>query len=171
MPTSPSTTGPERAARCRELGADVAVDHRAIEGTGVADVVLEATDGRGVDVVLDILGAGGLEENTRCLATGGRLVVIGLLRGRRGELDLGRLLAKRASLHATTLRSRPAAEKAEIVSDVRARVWPMLDDGRLRPVVDQRVPLAEAGRAHDLLESGSVFGKVLLLPRQAGVSP
>lgn len=150
--------GPQRTARCRELGADVVLDHR----TDVPAAVKEATDGRGVDVVLDLLGAGGLDDNTRVLATGGRLVVIGLQRGRRGELDLARLMAKQASIHGTLLRPRPVDQKSAIVSAVRERVWPMLDDGRLRPVVHERLPLAEAQRAHELLDSGAVFGKLLL---------
>ncbi|MCK6211886.1 NAD(P)H-quinone oxidoreductase [Georgenia sp. EYE_87] len=153
--------GPERAARCRELGADVAIDHRAQD---VAAAVAAATDGRGVDVILDVLGAGGLDQNVRSLATGGRLVVIGTQKGRKGEIDLGRLMTKRASVHATTLRARPLEEKAAIVADVRERAWPLLEDGRLRPVVAERLPLAEAARAHELLDSGAVFGKVLLVP-------
>jgi len=153
--------GPERTARCRELGADVAIDHRTQD---VVAAVEEATEGRGVDVILDVLGAGGLDQNVRSLATGGRLVVIGTQKGRKGEIDLGRLLMKRASVHATTLRARPLEEKAAIVADVRERAWPLLDDGRLRPVVAERLPLAEAARAHELLDSGAVFGKVLLVP-------
>ncbi|UNX55149.1 NAD(P)H-quinone oxidoreductase [Georgenia sp. TF02-10] len=153
--------GPDRTRRCLELGADVAVDHRSQD---VAAEVLRATDGRGVDVVLDVLGAGGLEQNTAVLATGGRLVIIGTQRGRRGEIDLGRLLTKRASVHVTTLRARPRPEKAAIVAEVREHVWPMLTDGRLRPIVHARLPLAAAARGHELLDSGEVFGKVLLVP-------
>ncbi|MPV36055.1 NAD(P)H-quinone oxidoreductase [Georgenia subflava] len=153
--------GAERAARCRELGADVAIDHRSDD---VVAAVEEATKGRGVDVILDVLGAGGLEDNVRMLATGGRLVVIGTQKGRKGELDLGRLLTRRASVHAATLRARPLEEKAAIVADVLERAWPMLDDGRLRAVVHDRLPLAEAARAHELMDSGEVFGKLLLVP-------
>ncbi|MBO3087897.1 NAD(P)H-quinone oxidoreductase [Cellulomonas dongxiuzhuiae] len=153
--------GPERCARVRELGADVVVDHRAQD---VADAVRDATGGRGVDVVLDVLGGRALGGNVRLLAEGGRLVVIGLQQGRRGELDLPALMARRGSVIATTLRDRPAAQKAAIMADVRAHVWPLVLDGRVRPVVHARVPLADARRAHELLESGEVFGKVLLLP-------
>lgn len=153
--------GPERTARCRELGADVAVDHRT-EDVGAA--VREATGGKGVDVVLDVLGAGGLAANVEMLATGGRLVVIGTQQGRRGELDLGALMTRRASVHATTLRARPLAEKAAVVAEVREHVWPMVEDGRVRPLVHERVPLAEAERAHALMRDGVVFGKVLLVP-------
>lgn len=151
--------GPERAERCRALGAEVAIDHRAQD---VVAAVRAATGGRGVDVVLDVLGAGGLADNVTMLATGGRLVVIGTQRGRRGELDLGLLMARRGSVVATTLRARPADEKAALVADVRREVWPMLADGRLRPVVHARLPLEQAARAHELLDSGEVFGKLLL---------
>ena len=151
----------ERAQRCLELGAELAIDHRVDDVVGA---VLAATDGRGVDLVLDVLGAGGLADNLAMLATGGRLVVIGLQRGARAEIDLGLLLARRLTLAGTTLRSRPAAEKAAIVAAVRANVWPMLEDGRVRPVVHARLPLDRAGDAHKMLESGAVFGKVLLVP-------
>ena len=150
---------PARAARCEELGADVAVDHHE----DVPAAVAAATDGRGVDVVLDVLGAGALADNVAMLATGGRLVVIGTQRGSRAELNLLTLMQKRASVHGTTLRSRPLADKARIVAAVRERVWPMVDDGRVRAVVHERLPLAEAERAHELLDSGEVFGKLLLV--------
>jgi NADPH:quinone reductase len=156
--------GPERAARCVALGADVAVDHRAED---VEVRILEATEGRGVGVVLDLLGAAGLAANVRMLATGGRLVVIGLQQGRRGELDLGLLLARRASIHGTTLRSRPLAEKAAIVAEVAAHVWPLVGAGpeaAIRPVVHEVIPLAQAAHAHELLAGGGVFGKLVLVP-------
>ncbi len=153
--------GAARAERCLELGATVAIDHRRED---VLTRVLEMTDGRGVDVVLDILGAGALDMNLRALTTGGRLVVIGLQQGRRGEIDLGLLLARRASVIGTTLRARPPEEKAAIVDAVRDVVWPMVADGRVRPVVHARLPLAEADAGHELLASGEAFGKVLLVP-------
>lgn len=151
--------GPERARRCEELGAEIGLDHRSGLFTRTVQAV---TGGRGVDVVLDVLGAAALADHLEVLATGGRLVVIGLQRGRRAEIDLGLLLERRASIHGTTLRARPAAEKAALVAAVRTHVWPMLDDGRLRPVVHARLPLERAADAHRLLESGEVFGKVLL---------
>lgn len=151
--------GPERARRCEELGAEIGLDHRAGLFTRMVQAV---TEGRGVDVVLDVLGAAALADHLEVLATGGRLVVIGLQRGRRAEIDLGLLLERRASIHGTTLRARPAAEKAALVAAVRTHVWPLLDDGRLRPVVHARLPLERAADAHRLLESGEVFGKVLL---------
>lgn len=153
--------GPERAARCRELGARVVVDHRAEDFVAA---VVDATDGRGVDVVLDVVGAAYLERNLAALAVGGRLAVIGLQKGRRAELDLGVLLSRRLTVLGTTLRSRPAAEKAGIVAAVRSEVWPLVADGRVRPVVQARLPLTEAARAHRMLAAGEVFGKLLLVP-------
>ena len=153
--------GPERAARCRTLGADVAIDHRTQD---VVAAVREATGGHGADVVLDVLGAGALADNLALLATEGRLVVIGLQRGRRAEIDLNLLMTRRASVSGTTLRSRPDAQKTALVTAVREHVWPMVGDGRVRPVVHARLPLDEASRAHELLASGQVFGKLLLVP-------
>lgn len=153
--------GPERVARCRELGAELAVDHRAEDFVAR---VREATDGRGVDVVLDVVGGAYLGRNLEALATGGRLAVIGLQRGRRGELDLGLLLSRRATVLGTTLRARPAAEKAAIVAGVGRHVWPLVAEGRVRPVVHATLPLGRAEDAHALLRSGEAFGKVLLTP-------
>ncbi|MDC7123710.1 NAD(P)H-quinone oxidoreductase [Cellulomonas fimi] len=153
--------GPDRVARVRELGADLALDHREDDLVGR---VRAATDHRGVDVVLDVLGAGALADNLRLLADGGRLVVIGMQQGRRAELDLGLLLARRASVIGTTLRSRPHAQKAAIVDGVARHVWPLVADGTVRPVVHARVPLADAAEAHRMMERGEVFGKVLLIP-------
>lgn len=153
--------GPERTARCAELGADLVIDHREQD---FADEVRRTTDDRGADVVLDLLGGGALGDNVRALARGGRLVVIGMQKGRRGELDLSDLLARRGTVTGTLLRSRPADEKARIVADTEQHVWPMVADGRVRPVVHARIPFAEAQSAHDLLASGEAFGKVLLVP-------
>ena len=157
----------DRVEQCRALGADAGFAYRRPEGEDLAealpDLVRDATGGHGADVVLDVVGGRYLDANVRSLATGGTLVVIGTQQGRRGELDLGRLMARRARVVGTTLRSRPPEDKARIVADVAASAWPMLDDGRLRPVVHARIPLAEAARAHRLLDSGDVFGKVLLV--------
>ena len=151
--------GPARTARVGELGAEVVFDHH---DDGLVDQILAATDGRGVDIVLDVLGAAGLVDNLAVLADGGRLVVIGLQKGRRTTLDLGLLLERRASVIGTTLRSRPLAERVAIVAEVRNRVWPLVAAGQVRPVVHARLPLAQAADAHRLLASGEVFGKVLL---------
>ncbi|MCZ2822646.1 NAD(P)H-quinone oxidoreductase [Modestobacter sp. VKM Ac-2977] len=154
----------EKLAFCRELGADIGVDHREQD---FVEVVREATDGHGADVVLDIIGAKYLARNLDVLATGGRLVGIGMQGGTKAEIDLGKLMRKRGSVHATTLRSRPATGpggKAEIVAAVRHDVWPDVERGVVRPIVDRRLPMSRAGEAHALLESSTHIGKVLLVP-------
>ncbi|MEJ5887103.1 NAD(P)H-quinone oxidoreductase, partial [Pseudokineococcus marinus] len=150
---------------CRELGAEVLVDYTQQD---FVEEVRAATDGRGADVVLDVVGATYLERNVAVLAPNGRLVVIGMQGGRRAELDLGALLAKRAAVMATSLRARPREEKAAIVASVREHVWPLVEEGRVRPVVHQRMPLEDAARAHAVLEEYSHIGKVLLLARPGG---
>jgi putative PIG3 family NAD(P)H quinone oxidoreductase len=152
----------EKLARCRELGAEVAINYRDED---FVERARAATDGRGVDVILDNMGAKYLPRNVAALAAGGRLVVIGLQGGRKGELDLGALLTKRASVTATSLRARPAAEKARIVAEVVANVWPGVADGSVRPVVDRVLRLSEAAAAHRLVEDGGHIGKVLLAVR------
>ena len=153
--------GRERAERCRGLGAEAVVDHRHEDFVAA---VRAASAGHGADVVLDVVGAAKLPDNVRVLAPGGRLVVIGLQRGRRGELDLNALMTKRATVTGTTLRSRSPQEKAAIVAAVGEHVWPMVAGGRVRPVVHARVPLADAADAMALLERGEAFGKLLLVP-------
>jgi putative PIG3 family NAD(P)H quinone oxidoreductase len=153
-----------KLAVCRELGADVGINYR--EEDFVARVA-EETGGAGVDVVLDNMGAKYLGRNVDALATGGRLVSIGMQGGTKAELDLGKLMRKRASVHATTLRSRPATGpggKAEIVAAVRHDVWPDVERGSLRPIVDRRLPMSRAAEAHAVVEASEHIGKVLLLP-------
>ncbi|MDA8324405.1 MAG: NAD(P)H-quinone oxidoreductase [Actinomycetota bacterium] len=145
--------------RCRELGADLAIGYR---DTDFVEAVSEFTGGRGADVILDIMGAAYLDRNVAALAQDGRLVIIGLQGGTRAEIDLNAMLRKRASLHATSLRSRPVDQKAAIVAGVRDVVWPLVAAGRIRPVIDATVPLAEAARAHAMLEDGQHVGKILL---------
>lgn len=148
-----------KLARCRELGAEILVNYR--EDDFVA-AVRDATGGRGADVVLDNMGAAYLGRNVQVLAVSGRLVVIGLQGGTKGELDLGALLRKRAAVLATTLRSRPVAEKAAIVAAVREHVWPLVGSGAVRPVVDRVLPIAEVAQAHRAVEAGEHVGKVVL---------
>jgi putative PIG3 family NAD(P)H quinone oxidoreductase len=149
----------EKLERCRELGATILVNYRTDE---FDSAVLEATDGRGANVILDIVGAKYLARNLAALATGGRLVVIGLLGGRKAELDLGGLMGKRAAVIGTTLRGRPLAEKATIVAAVREHVWPLIDAGQVRPVVDRVLPISEVSEAHRLVEASEHVGKVVL---------
>jgi putative PIG3 family NAD(P)H quinone oxidoreductase len=149
---------------CRELGADVTINYRDED---FVERIREATDGRGVDVVLDNMGAKYLERNIEALAVGGRLVVIGMQGGTKAELNLGTLLAKRASVHATGLRARPATGsggKAEIIEAVRRDVWPDVERGTIRPIVDRRLPMSRAAEAHRAVEASEHVGKVLLLP-------
>lgn len=150
---------PDKRQHCLHLGASAALDYRDDWVSGLR----EATDGHGADVVVDVMGAAYLASNVAALAPDGRLVVIGLQGGRRGELDLGALLAKRGTLYATALRSRPLEQKAAIVQEVREHVWPMVADGRVRTHVDAAYPLQEAGQAHARLASGEVTGKLLLV--------
>jgi putative PIG3 family NAD(P)H quinone oxidoreductase len=149
----------DRARRCRELGSDLAVDY-ASEDFGVA--VREFTGGRGADVILDIVGAAYLARNVSALAVGGRLVVIGLQSGAAGELDLGLMLRNRLTVHAASLRARPVAEKAVVVAGVREHVWPLVASGQVKPIIDTTLPLAAAASAHELMEAGGHFGKIML---------
>ena len=150
---------PEKLARCRDLGAEILVDYSKAD---FVERVKEATDGRGADVVLDNMGAAYLARNLEVLAPGGRLVVIGLQGGAKAELDLGRLMAKRASVAGTTLRARPVAEKAAICAAVTAQAWPLVEAGAIVPVVDRVLPMRDAAEAHRVVEASDHVGKVLL---------
>ena len=148
---------------CRELGAEVGINYRDED---FVERVLEETDGAGADVVLDNMGAKYLARNVDVLAPGGRLVCIGMQGGTKAELDLGKLMRKRGSVHATTLRSRPATGpggKAEIVAAVRHDVWPDVERGVVRPIVDRRLPMSRAAEAHRVVDASEHVGKVLLL--------
>jgi putative PIG3 family NAD(P)H quinone oxidoreductase len=145
--------------RCGDLGAEVLINYRE---QPFETVLREATAGHGADVILDIIGAKYLDSNVRALAVGGRIVVIGLQGGVAGELNLGRLLSKRGSIQATSLRARPPADKAEICRRVEADVWPLIASGHIAPVVDSMFPMAAAAAAHEHLASSGHTGKVLL---------
>ncbi|MGW7292747.1 NAD(P)H-quinone oxidoreductase [Streptomyces xiamenensis] len=146
----------QKLAVCRELGAEVLVNYRE------KDFAEELRDS--CDLILDIVGGRYLDRNLRALATGGRIAVIGLQGGRKGELNLGALLAKRGTVTATSLRARPAAGKAEIVAAVREGAWPLIEEGRVRPVVDRELPMSEAGEAHRIVERSGHTGKIILTP-------
>lgn len=148
-----------KAERCRELGAEIVVNYREED---FVERLREASDGRGADVILDILGGSYLARNVAALAPDGRLVVIGLQGGRKAELDLAGLLAKRGAVHATSLRYRPADQKAAIVAGVRRDVWPLISGGRIRTVVDRVLPLGDAAEGHRVMEAGEHVGKILL---------
>lgn len=146
---------PRKLSACRDLGADAVVNYREQD-------FVEELGRQGADVILDVVGAKYLARNVDALAVNGRLVVIGLQGGAKGELNLGKLLAKRGAVIATSLRSRPLVEKAAIVAAVREHVWPLLEAGTVRPVVDRVYPMAEAADAHRLMESSEHIGKIVL---------
>ena len=150
---------PTKLERCRELGAQVLIDYHEED---FVSRVREATEGRGADVVLDVMGAKYLARNLTVLVVNGRLVIIGLQGGAKAEINLGQLLAKRAAVIGTTLRSRPADEKAAIIAAVREHVWPLIAAGRVRPVIHATFPMAQVSAAHAVVEESSHVGKVLL---------
>jgi putative PIG3 family NAD(P)H quinone oxidoreductase len=149
----------EKLDFCRELGAEVHVNYREQD---FVERVRAGTGGHGADVILDNMGAKYLARNIDALAISGRLVVIGLMGGRKAELDLGKLLSKRAAVIATTLRARPATEKATIVAAVREHVWPLIEAGHVRPIIHSRHPLERAADAHREMEASTHIGKILL---------
>lgn len=149
----------ERLERCRQLGAELVINYRE------QDFVEQVRGAGGADVILDVMGASYLARNLDALRTGGRLVVIGMQGGRKAELDIAKLLMKRSSVAATSLRARPLEEKAAIVHEVRERLWPLVAQGSVLPIIDQVVPMAEAADAHRALDAGGVFGKILLTAR------
>jgi putative PIG3 family NAD(P)H quinone oxidoreductase len=149
----------EKLAVCAGLGAEVTINYRDVD---FVEAVREATDGHGADVILDNMGASYLGRNVAALATEGRLVIIGMQGGTKGELDISVLLRKRGAVVATALRSRPVAEKTAICAAVAEHVWPLVADGRIRPIVHTTMPLADAGAAHALMEESGNVGKILL---------
>jgi putative PIG3 family NAD(P)H quinone oxidoreductase len=154
----------DRLQTCRDLGADHALDYH---GDLVEDVKA-ATDGRGADLILDNIGGRTLAANLDALATGGRLAIIGLMGGAKAEINLAKLLTRRLSVGATSLRARPVEGpdgKAGIVEAVRTDLWPLVDAGHVRPVVAERIPVQEAARAHELMDAGGVVGKLVLVVR------
>ena len=151
---------PAKLERCTELGADLAVSYVRDDFVSAVDVF---TGGRGADVILDIVGGPYLARNVAALATGGRLLVVSTQGGSSAELDLQMLMRKRAGILASTLRARPPAEKAVIVAGVREQVWPLISAGRVRPVTDRVLPMADAADAHRVLEQGTHVGKILLV--------
>jgi putative PIG3 family NAD(P)H quinone oxidoreductase len=154
------TAGSDAKLRsCRQLGAELAIDYTSADFVAA---VRDFTGGSGADVILDIMGGAYLQRNIAALAIGGRLVVIGLQGGATAELDLGTMLRRRLTVHAASLRARPVAEKAVVVAGVRDVVWPLILSGQVKPVIDTIVPLAEAARAHRLMEAGQHIGKILL---------
>jgi putative PIG3 family NAD(P)H quinone oxidoreductase len=147
---------------CRELGAEILINYHDED---FVERVKEASDGAGADVIFDIMGASYLDRNIDALAPEGRLIIIGMQGGIKGELNIAKLLCKRAHVIGTTLRGRPTTgpnSKSEVVAAVAEAVWPMIADGRVRPVIGAHVPIQQAAEAHRLLSAGEVTGKVVL---------
>ncbi len=149
----------EKCAACLALGAARAINYREED---FAAGVREATQGAGVDVILDMVGASYLARNLECLRVDGRLVFIAFIGGVRAEINLAPIMMKRLTITGSTLRARPAGEKGRIAAALRREVWPLLERGEVRPVVHAVVPLEDAAEAHRMLEAGSHIGKVLL---------
>jgi tumor protein p53-inducible protein 3 len=149
----------EKCEQCRKLGADVAINYK--QGP-FAPAVKTATEGRGVDVILDSIGGAYLAGNVESLAQGGRLVLIGLMNGTRGELDLAAVLRRHLKIFGSTLRMRPAAEKAQIVAAFLGQFGAALEAGRLRPPIYRAIPAADAPTAHRMMQASEHFGKIVL---------
>ena len=153
------TASTDKVAACEALGADVVVDYRTGD---FVEAVKSFTGGRGVDVVLDVIGGSYVPRNIASLAVGGRIIQVGVMEAGATDLNLGLLLAKRASITGTTLRARPIEEKIAISRRFAAEILPLFDHGPLRPVVDSRYPLGEVAAAHERMQSNANIGKILL---------
>jgi NADPH:quinone reductase-like Zn-dependent oxidoreductase len=151
----------EKCAACLEIGAEQAIPYRRED---FAAAIGQYTRGRGVDVVLDIVGGSYIEKNLDALAMEGRLAIVSLQGGATGTLPLHKLMAKRGTIMGSTMRPRTAAEKAAIAEALRQKIWPLLPQKRfIRPLIDSTFPLEDARAAHQRLEKGSHIGKIILL--------
>jgi NADPH2:quinone reductase len=157
-----TASGPEKCKACRELGAEIAIDYRKED---FVEVVKDATDGRGVDVILDMVGGDYVARNLKSLALEGRLVQIAFLKGSKVELDLLPMMLKRQFVTGSTLRPRSPAEKGAIATALKTRVWPLLEAGKVKPVIYKTFPLADAAAAHRLMETNRHIGKIVLTVR------
>jgi len=152
--------GAEKCAICKKLGAERAIDY---ESEDFVSVVKSETDGHGADVILDMVGGDYVQRNIAVAAEDGRIGQIAFLRGAKVEVDFTRLMLKRITLTGSTLRARTLSVKARIADAVEANVWPLVETGEFRPVIDSRFKLSEAAQAHARMESGAHIGKILLL--------
>jgi len=149
----------EKCARCLELGAEIAVNYKT---QNYVDVIHEATDGQGVDVILDMVGGSYIPRNIKALAADGRLVMIAFLGGPVAELNFAQIMAKRICVTGSTLRPQTDLAKARIAAELRRHVWPLLDAGSIGPVMDSTFPLSDAPAAHRRLEEAGHIGKIVL---------
>ena len=150
----------QKCAACRELGADVAINYREAD---FVEATLRATDGRGADVILDMVGGDYLARNSAAAAVEGRIALIATQGGNKSELDLRPLMIKRLTISASTLRAQPVANQGRIAASLRENVWPLFETRGLKPVIHARFPLADAAGAHRLMESDTHIGKIVLL--------
>ena len=151
----------EKARACEKLGAVRGIDYKSEDFVAVVN---SETDNRGVDLILDIIGGSYVSRNLEAAAVDGRIVVIGLLGGPRAEVKMRLILSKRLTLTGSTLRARTVAQKAAVAAGVREHVWPLIEAGRVRPLIESTFPLAEAAAAHRLMESSGHIGKIVLMP-------
>lgn len=158
----------DKCSACEALGAERAINYR---DTDFAVAVREATDGRGVDVILDMVGGDYVAREIGCLADDGRLVLIGLLSGSKGMVPLAQILMRRLTITGSTLRPRSTAYKASIARALRERVWPLIDAGMIQPVIHQTFRLSDAADAHRLMESGTHVGKIVLTVQAPDAAP
>jgi NADPH2:quinone reductase len=149
----------EKCRACEALGAEKGINYRSEDFVAV---VKAATEGKGVDVILDMVAGAYVEREIECLADDGRLAIIALLGGSKATVDLGQLLRRRLTITASTLRPRSIAFKADIVAKLRQHVWPLLESGKIKPVIYKVFPLEEAAHAHALMESSAHTGKIVL---------
>lgn len=149
----------EKCSKCRELGAELAVNYKT--GDFVA-AIKEATGGKGVDVILDMVGGDYINKNLQCLGVEGRLVQIAFLKGAKAEVNFANLMMKRQTVTGSTLRPRSVAQKAAIAEALEARVWPLLAAGDVAPLLHATFPLDQAAEAHRLMESSAHLGKIVL---------
>lgn len=149
----------EKARFCETLGAKAAINYQEQD---FVDEIKSITDGAGVDVILDMVGGDYLPRNIRLLRPDGRLLQVSLMAGSKGELDLGRVMTRRLTVTGSTLRPRPVAFKGEIAASLRERVWPLFEAGKISPVIHQTFPLNQASRAHELMETSTHIGKIIL---------
>ncbi len=149
----------DRVQAVEALGADRGINYRSQD---FVEEVKKLTDGRGVDVILDMVAGDYVARNIKCLADDGRIVIIALLGGSRGEVDCSHIMRRRLTVTGSTLRPRPVAFKGEIARKLRERVWPLLESGKIRPIIHATFPLAEAWKAHAMMEAGDNIGKIIL---------
>ncbi|MFS2113083.1 NAD(P)H-quinone oxidoreductase [Herbaspirillum frisingense] len=149
----------EKCRACEELGAERAINYKTEDFEAV---VKELTGGRGVDVILDMVGGDYLPREIKALADDGRLVFIAQLGGAKGQLDMGQVMRRRLTITGSTLRPRPVAFKAAIAANLRQHVWPLIEAGKIKPVIHQRFPLEQAAQAHAMMESSAHIGKIML---------